>query len=75
MRMDRDPAAKYFGEHDLLTRIEVQLRGSGITFRRFLDIKNFAKADLVRDLDFHQLRLMRGGNVGPVDRLAMVRIK
>jgi hypothetical protein len=38
-----------------LTRVEVQFRGSGVPFRRFLDMRRFAEIDLLPDMSFWKI--------------------
>jgi hypothetical protein len=54
LRAIRHPLAEYFSSADRMTRLEVQLKGRGLPFRRFEDIERYAELDLLSGLSVWQ---------------------
>ncbi len=52
LRSIRHPIAEYYSSDDQIARIEVQLRGKGLPYRRFGDIERYAEVDLLPGLSF-----------------------
>lgn len=57
LRRKRHPVARIFRPGDHLTRLEVQLRGGGVPFRRFLSIWRYAQVSLLENLVFSKLKV------------------
>ena len=74
LRMGDTPFAKHFTESDQLTRIEVQLRGTGVTHRQFRDIRKFSDDDLLADLKFLKPRPVPE-YVSPITRFAIEYVR
>jgi len=61
LRSIRDPLAQYYSKDDRLTRVEVQLKGRGLPFRRFRDVERYSEHDLLPDISFWKLGRKREG--------------
>lgn len=68
-RYTGNPLQQYYGPDDRLTRIEVQLRGRGLPFRRFKDIERYAELDLLSDLTFWKVG-RKASDLNSIDELA-----
>jgi hypothetical protein len=69
LRATGGPMANIYGKFDHLTRVEVQFRGSGVPFRRFLDMRRYPEIDLLPDLSFWKIPIKRDG-LRPMQSLA-----
>ena len=69
MRKQKNPLAALFDSEDKLTRVEVQMTGSGIPFKRFLDIHRYAEIEPLKHLQIARLRVDPGSK-SPVKLLA-----
>jgi hypothetical protein len=69
LRATGDPIANDYDKCEHLTRVEVQFRGSGVPFRRFLDMRRFAEIDLLPDMSFWKIPTKQRG-LKPVQSLA-----
>ncbi len=56
LKKQNDPLARVFGPEDRLTRIEVQLMGAAVPFKRFLNIRRYSGIDLLENVKFASLR-------------------
>jgi hypothetical protein len=56
LRKQHSPLAMMLKHDDQLTRIEVQMRGSGVPFRRLRDIRKYENIKLLTNLAFHKFR-------------------
>jgi len=56
-----DPTIKAYVWEGPLTRVEVQLRSSGLPFRRFIDLERYAKLDMLPNLSFWEVGRKRDG--------------
>jgi len=54
LRKERNPMARLYAYHDHLTRIELQLSGAAVPFKRFMDIQRYAELRPVK-----HVRMMR----------------
>jgi hypothetical protein len=64
-----DPTIKAYVWEGPLTRVEVQLRSSGLPFRRFIDLERYAKLDMLPNLSFWEVGRKRDG-LTAIDSLA-----
>lgn len=55
LRAARHPLAQFYSADDRMTRIEVQLVGKGVPFRRFSEIEHFADTSLLSDVSFWEI--------------------
>ena len=69
LRKDKHPLAALFSANDELTRIEVQMMGAAVPFKRFLDIGRYAEIEPLKHLQITRLRIDPGKNT-PVKVLA-----
>ena len=69
LRKDKHPLAALFNTNDELTRIEVQMMGAAVPFKRFLDIGRYAEIEPLKHLQITRLRIDPGENT-PVKVLA-----
>lgn len=69
LRKDGDALAAIFRRPDELTRIEVQLMGSAVPFKRFADLHRYKEIDLLSQLRFSRLKV-NGAQYTPVKYLA-----
>lgn len=60
---------EWFRKGELLTRVEVQLRGAALPFRRFADIEKYADLDLLKEVSFKS-RARKLANLKPMEALA-----
>jgi hypothetical protein len=56
LRKQRSPLAMGLKHDDQLTRIEIQMRGSGVPFRRLRDISKYQNINLLTNLTFFRFR-------------------
>jgi hypothetical protein len=63
------PLARFYGPNDHVTRIEVQLRGRGLTFRDFNEIEEYAELQFLSNLSFWELGCKKKG-LTPIQDLA-----
>ena len=61
LQSEHDPLATLFRPDDSLTRIEVQLKGRGVPFKRFSSISRYAEYDWLGDVKFWRLKLDSAG--------------
>jgi hypothetical protein len=54
-----DPLADTFGPGEYLTRVEVQLKGSGVPFKKIRHLYRYADVDLLGQLHFRKLNRLR----------------
>jgi hypothetical protein len=64
-----DPLAETFRPGEHLTRIEVQLKGRGVPFKKIRHLHRYAEVDLLGRFHFRRLKKPRGG-AKPLHRLA-----
>jgi hypothetical protein len=69
LRKQKDPLANVFKTDDHLTRIEVQLMGAAVPFRRFAELHRYADIKPLADLHFKKL-CIAGDEHSPTKRLA-----
>ena len=69
LRKQKDPLANIFRTDDQLTRIEVQLMGAAVPFRRFAELHRYADIKPLADLHFKKL-CIAGDERTPTKRLA-----
>jgi hypothetical protein len=74
LRKQKHPLAAVFGVRDKLTRVEVQLIGAAVPFRRFVDIRRYSEIDLFRGVRFTELRIDEKG-LTPVKLLALYGLR
>jgi hypothetical protein len=74
LRTKRDPVAKVFRADDVVTRLEVQLRGQGVIYRDFSDIRKFGEIDLLAGVRFRRLRKIRD-DLTLIERFAAERVR
>jgi hypothetical protein len=59
LRAKGDPLADTFGSGEYLTRVEVQLKGSGVPFKKIRHLRRYADVDLLGQLHFRRLKRLR----------------
>lgn len=69
LRKHKDPLANIFKTNDQLTRIEVQLMGAAVPFRRFAELHRYADIKPLAHLHFRKL-CVAGDESTPTKRLA-----
>lgn len=69
LRSNHDPLAEYYSRDDSWTRVEVQLRGRALPYRKLADIKNYADMDLLSGISFWSIGRKKEG-LTPRDALA-----
>lgn len=69
LRSIRHPLAECCSSDDQVTRVEVQLRGRGLPFRRLRDIERYAEVDLLSGMSFWELPRKKE-NLSTTDALA-----
>jgi hypothetical protein len=69
LRSIRHPLAKCYATDDQIARIEVQLRGKGLPYRRFRDIERYGEVDLLSGMAFWELARKKR-NLSTTDSLA-----
>jgi len=57
LRKDKHPLAALFNANDELTRIEVQMTGGAVPFKRFLDIGRYSEIEPLKHLQIARLRI------------------
>jgi hypothetical protein len=57
LRKHGNSVASIFSDADKLTRIEVQLMGPAVPFKRFVDLHRYTELDLLSQLQFSQLKV------------------
>jgi hypothetical protein len=70
LRAIRDPLAEYYSTSDQLTRVEVQLRGRGLPYRRLRDIERYGELDLLSQLSFWEIKRTNKKSLKPIEALA-----
>jgi hypothetical protein len=70
----RDPMVKLFRPSDHLTRIEVQLKGHGVPFRRIDDLHRYLEVDFLEQMQFRDLRALQD-DAKPLHRLAVPQLR
>ncbi len=68
-RSKNDPNARLFKSDDLLCRIELQLKGRGVPYKNFADIRKYGDFELLRGVNFSDHLEIRSG-LRPRDELA-----
>jgi hypothetical protein len=53
--------SKFFAPNNHLTRVEIQLRGGGLPFRKFVDIERYKDIDLLPNISFWEFGRKRDG--------------
>jgi len=66
--------ADTFKPSDHLTRVEVQLKGRGVLFRKIRHLHRYAAADLLKRMQFRKLRVLRD-DAKPLHLLAAGRLR
>jgi hypothetical protein len=66
----RDPLAEYYSTSDQITRVEVQLRGRGLPYRRLRDIERYGELDLLSRLSFWEIKRTNKKTLRPIEVLA-----
>jgi hypothetical protein len=61
LRSTGNPLSEFFGTKDHLTRVEIQLRGGGLPFRKFVDIERYRDIDLLPNISFWEFGRKRDG--------------
>jgi len=56
LRKQKNPLAAIFRSDDRVTRIEAQLMGSAVPFKRFLNMRRYAEINLLENVKFATLR-------------------
>ena len=56
LRAKQSPRADDFHARDTLTRVEIQLKGNGVPFKRLRNIHKYARANLLQNLQWSRLR-------------------
>ncbi len=74
LRATRNPAADMLGPNDKLSRIEVQLSGPAVPFRKIRHIHRYAEIDLFPDVEFRRLKSLPL-TAKPLQRLASVGLQ
>lgn len=74
LRKQRSPLAMMLKHDDQLTRIEVQMRGSGVPFKRLRDISKYQSINLLTNLAFHEFRA-KLDKTKPLQFLAQVGLR
>jgi hypothetical protein len=74
LRKQKHPLAAMFTAEDEITRIEVQLMGAAVPFKRFVDISRYAELDLLKGVRFAKLRINEDG-LTPVKLLALYGLR
>jgi len=74
LRKQKHPLAVIFTAEDELTRIEVQMMGGAVPFKRFVDISRYAEIDVLKGLRFANLRINEDG-LTPVKLLALYGLR
>jgi hypothetical protein len=69
-----DPMVNLFGPSDQLTRIEVQLKGKGVPFKRIRNLRRYLDVDFLEQLRFLKLRTLRDDSK-PLHRLAAAQLR
>jgi hypothetical protein len=69
LKAKRHPIARKYELIGPLTRIEIQFKGNGLPFKKFVDIKRYADIDLLADLSFWKAGRKRDG-MTPMESLA-----
>jgi hypothetical protein len=69
LRKQKDPLANIFKSDDELTRVEVQLMGAAVPFRRFTELHRYADIKPMADLHLKKL-CVAGDDRTPTKRLA-----
>lgn len=69
-----DPMADMFRLGDHLTRIEVQLKGYGVPFKKIRDLSRYVEVDFLERMRFRKLRVLRG-DAKPLHRLAAAHLR
>jgi hypothetical protein len=69
-----DPLADAFGSGEHLTRIEVQLKGRGVPFKKIHHLHRYAAIDLLGGLHFRQLKRLQD-DARPLHLLAAGRLR
>ena len=70
----RDPMAHLFQPGDQLTRIEVQLKGNGVPFKKIRDLHRYMEVDFLERVRFRKLRALRKG-AKPLHLLAAAHLR
>ena len=73
LRMTRDPLARMFNKRDSYTRLEIQLKGKGVPYRRLSQLCRYADIDLLENVKFMEFRMSEALN--PVQLLAAERLR
>ena len=71
---NHDPLADTFRSGEQLTRIEVQLKGRGVPFKKIRDLDQYADFDLLGQFKFIRLKRLRN-DAKPLHRLAAGRLR
>jgi hypothetical protein len=74
LRATRNPAADMLGPNDQLSRIEVQLSGPAVPFRKIRHLHRYAEIDLFPDVKFRRLTSLPS-TAKPLHRLATVGLE
>jgi hypothetical protein len=74
LRATRNPAADMLGPNDQLSRIEVQLSGPAVPFRKIRHLHRYAEIDLFPDVKFRRLKSLPS-TAKPLHRLATVGLQ
>jgi hypothetical protein len=69
MRKEKNPLADICGGDDHLTRVELQLYGAAVPFKRFVDLHRYAEIRQLKHVHFAELQVA-GDEQTPVKRLA-----
>jgi hypothetical protein len=69
-----DTLASLYEQGEHLTRIEVQLKGRGVPFKKIRHLNRYAEVDLLKALQFRRLRMLRN-DAKPLHLLAAGRIR
>jgi len=70
----KNPRATAYGPGERLTRIEVQLKGSAVPFKKLRHLRRYADVDLLENLEFRTLKNMTSGEK-PLHRLASAGLR
>ena len=74
LRKQRSPLAMGLRHEDQLTRIEVQMRGSGVPFRRLRELCKYRSIELLNNLSFYKFRA-KLDKTKPLQFLAQVGLR
>jgi len=69
-----DPMAHLFRPGDHLTRIEVQLKGHGVPFKKIRDLHRYVDVDFLEQVHFRKLRALRD-DAKPLHLLAAAQLQ